>query len=92
MQNSRHQGIDIGSSEYIRKRLIELRNGGSAILLVSADLEEVMSLSDKLIVMYDGAIAAYFNSTEDLSRNELGLYMLGVKRQTEEEIEEARYV
>lgn len=51
-----------------------------------------MSLSDKLIVMYDGAIAAYFNSTEDLSRNELGLYMLGVKRQTEEEIEEARYV
>lgn len=86
------QGIDIGSSEYIRKRLIELRNGGSAILLVSADLEEVMSLSDKLIVMYDGAIAAYFNSTEDLSRNELGLYMLGVKRQTEEEIEEARYV
>ena len=86
------QGIDIGSSEYIRKRLIELRNGGSAILLVSADLEEVMSLSDKLIVMYDGAIAAYFNSTEDLSRNELGLYMFGVKRQTEEEIEEARYV
>ena len=79
-------GIDIGSAEFIHLRLIEMRNAGAGLLLVSADLDEVMSLSDRLIVMYDGRIAAYFPSTKGLSRSELGYYMLGVKKQTPEEI------
>ena len=79
-------GIDIGSAEFIHLRLIEMRNEGAGLLLVSADLDEVMSLSDRLIVMYDGKIAAYFPSTQGLSRSELGYYMLGVKQQTPEEI------
>ena len=79
-------GIDIGSAEFIHLRLIEMRNEGAGLLLVSADLDEVMSLSDRLIVMYDGKIAAYFPSTKGLSRSELGYYMLGVKQQTPEEI------
>ncbi|NLI54625.1 MAG: ABC transporter ATP-binding protein [Clostridiales bacterium] len=79
-------GIDIGSAEFIHLRLIEMRNAGAGLLLVSADLDEVMSLSDRLIVMYEGRIAAYFSGTKGLTRSELGYYMLGVKRQTPEEI------
>ena len=83
------QGIDIGSSEYIRTQLIEMRNRGAAVLLISADLDEVISLSDRLIVMYNGTISAYFKDIKSLSLQELGLYMLGVKKQTPEELEGA---
>lgn len=83
------QGIDIGSAEFIRIQLLEMRNRGAGILLVSADLEEILSLSDRMIVLYNGAVSAYFPSVEGLSLNEIGLYMLGVKKQTEEEVREA---
>ena len=79
-------GIDIGSAEFIHLQLIEMRNHGAGILLVSADLDEVMSLADRIIVMYDGKIAAYFPIPKTLSRSELGFYMLGVRKQTSEEI------
>ncbi|MDO4566953.1 MAG: ABC transporter ATP-binding protein [Oscillospiraceae bacterium] len=79
-------GIDIGSAEFVHQQLIEMRNEGAGILLVSADLDEVMSLSDRILVMYGGSVVAYFPSLKGLSRNELGLYMLGVKRQTPEEL------
>ena len=79
-------GIDIGSAEFIHTQLIEMRNRGTGILLVSADLDEVMSLSDRIIVMYSGKIVAYFDHVSDLSRNDLGFYMLGVKSQNAEEI------
>lgn len=83
------QGIDIGSAEFIRKQLIEMRNGGAGILLVSADLDEIISLSDRILVMHEGKIAAYYDTVENVSLNDLGLYMLGVKKQTEEEIRRA---
>jgi len=79
-------GIDIGSAEFIHLQLIDMRNKGAGILLVSADLDEVMSLADRIIVMYDGKIAAYFPNPKALTRSELGFYMLGVKKQTPEEI------
>lgn len=79
-------GIDIGSADFIHSRLIEMRNAGAGVLLVSADLDEVMSLSDRIIVMYGGSVVAYFSSLKDLSRSELGYYMLGVKKQTPEEL------
>lgn len=84
-------GIDIGSAEFIHLRLIEMRNKGVGILLVSADLDEMMSLSDRIIVMYDGEIAGYFPNAKEVAGNELGYYMLGVKRQTPEEIGGALY-
>jgi simple sugar transport system ATP-binding protein len=59
-----------------------------AILLVSADLSEVMSLSDRLAVMHDGRIVAIFPTTKDLSEEEVGLYMLGTKTMTQAEIEQ----
>ena len=56
------------------------------VLLVSADLNEVMELSDSLIVMHNGHIAAYFEDTADLTDAEMGEYMLGLKHQSPEEI------
>ncbi len=79
------RGIDVGSANYIHQQLIDMRNNKAAILLVSADLNEVLALSDRLVVMYDGEIVAYFSDVSKISENELGLYMLGVKRQSEAE-------
>lgn len=79
-------GIDIGSAEFIHLQLIDMRNHGAGVLLVSADLDEVMGLADRIIVMYGGRIAAYFPSLKGLTRSELGYYMLGVKTQQPKEI------
>ncbi len=78
------RGIDIGASEFVRRQLVEKRNEGIAVLLISADLAEVMSLSDRIAIMYKGQIAGVFKNGPDLSEEELGLYMLGVKRQDPE--------
>lgn len=86
------RGIDVGATEFIRKRLVELRDDGCAVLLVSADLNEVLELSDSLIVLYGGEITAYIEDTKLLSEEELGLYMLGINRQKPEEIRRAVHV
>ena len=80
------RGIDVGATEFIRKKLVELSRSGIAVLLVSADLNEVMELSDSLIVMYAGRIAAYFEDTSDLNDEIMGEYMLGLKQQKPEQI------
>lgn len=82
------RGVDIGAIEFIHQQLIDKRGDGLAILLVSADLQEVMKLSDRLLVMYDGHIAAVFNNPSSESEEELGLYMLGTQRQTAAEMTE----
>ena len=56
------------------------------MLLVSADLTEVMSLSNRLIVMYEGQVVAYFDEAQGLDEEEIGLYMLGLKRQEPDEV------
>lgn len=83
------RGIDVGATEFIRKRLVKLRDEDAAVLLVSADLNEVLELSDSLIVLFEGHITAYFPDASVVSEEELGLYMLGVNRQTPEEIARA---
>ncbi len=80
------RGIDVGATEFIRKKLVELSRNGAAVLLVSADLNEVMELSDSLMVFCGGEIVAYFEDTSTLSDEEMGEYMLGLKRQSPEEI------
>ncbi len=80
------RGIDVGASDFIRRRLVKMRDEGKAVLLVSADLGEVMALSDSLIVMYGGEIVAYFPDITNLTEDELGFYMLGVKKMSEKEI------
>ena len=58
---------------------------GRGILLISADLNEVLELSDSILVMCDGEVAAYFPDSKAVTERELGLYMLGIKKQTAEE-------
>jgi len=81
------RGIDVGSTEFIREQLVEIRSRGTAILLVSADLSEVMSVSDRIVALYEGEITGVFPDASKVSEKELGLYMLGVKQQTYEEME-----
>ncbi len=81
------RGIDIGASEFVRRQLVEKRNEGKAVLLISADLAEVMSLADRIAVMYKGRIAGIFDNGPHLTEEELGLYMLGIKTQSPEELE-----
>jgi simple sugar transport system ATP-binding protein len=81
------RGVDIGASEFMHEKLVEARNRGVAILLISADLGEVMSLSDRLAVIKDGQFSAIFPDASKLTEDEVGLYMLGVKHQDKQEIE-----
>ena len=82
------RGVDIGAIEYIHQQLVDQRTNGLAILLVSADLQEVMKLSDRIMVMYNGQIVGIFRNTPELTEETLGLYMLGAQRQTPEELEQ----
>lgn len=80
------RGVDIGAANIIHKEIVKIRDEGSAILLISADLGELMKLSDSLAVLYDGEIVAYFDDTSKVTETELGLLMLGAKRHNPEEI------
>lgn len=83
------RGVDVGAAQLIHQKLLELRENQGAIVLVSADLNEVLEISDSLLVMYDGQIVAYIEDPSTMSEEELGLYMLGIKRQDAEHIRRA---
>lgn len=72
------RGLDVGSIEYIHKRLIEHRDKGYAVLLVSLELDEVMNVSDRIAVVNNGELIGIVNADET-NENELGLMMAGVK-------------
>ncbi|WP_086074354.1 ABC transporter ATP-binding protein [Paenibacillus camerounensis] len=80
------RGVDIGAAQFIHQKLLELRSAGSGIVLLSADLNEILELSDSLLVMYEGEIVAYFENPSKVSEEELGLYMLGINRQDKQQI------
>jgi len=80
------RGLDVGAIEYIHKQLIATRDAGKAVLLVSLELEEVMNVSDRILVMYEGEIAGEFDA-KTTTVQELGLYMSGAKRNTAKEIQ-----
>ena len=71
------RGVDIGAIEFIHKQLIALRDAGKAVLLVSVELDEIMSLSDRSAVMFDGQIMGERDPGET-NETELGLLMAGV--------------
>jgi simple sugar transport system ATP-binding protein len=75
------RGIDVGSIEYIHARIVEERDEGAAVLIVSSELEEVRALSDRIIVMFDGKIAGEFDGTASVT--EIGLAMLGSAAEAE---------
>ncbi|MGQ3031516.1 MAG: heme ABC transporter ATP-binding protein, partial [Ferrovibrionaceae bacterium] len=71
------RGVDIGAIEFIHRRLIELRDQGKAILLVSVELDEILALSDRILVMFDGHIVGECLPAQATERR-LGLMMAGV--------------
>jgi general nucleoside transport system ATP-binding protein len=77
------RGVDIGAIEFIHKEIVKKRDEGVAVLLVSAELQEVLSLSDRIGVIYNGEMVAIIDNHENLTEEEIGYYMLGLKRQEE---------
>ena len=76
------RGLDVGAIEYIHKQLVAERDAGRAVLLVSLELDEVMNLSDRILVIYEGEIVGEFDP-KTTTVQELGLYMAGGKKQKE---------
>lgn len=74
------RGVDIGAIEAIHHKIIEVRDSGKAVLLVSAELEEILSLSDRILVIFEGQIMAEL-LRGDADEKTIGLYMTGAKRQ-----------
>jgi len=73
------RGLDVGATEYIRSKILEQRSLGRAILLISEDLDEILSLSDRIAVMYEGEIMGIV-SAEGANVGDIGLMMAGSKR------------
>ena len=73
------RGLDVGAIENIHKQLIAQRDAGKACLLVSLELDEVMDVPDRILVMYEGEIVGELDP-KATNENELGLYMAGAKR------------
>lgn len=84
--NQPTRGIDVGAAEFVHKKLVELRDEGAAVLLISADLTEIIDLSDSVIVLHDGALAAYFPEAAKIDPVVMGEYMLGIKTMSREQI------
>ena len=73
------RGLDVGAIEYIHKQLVAQRDAGKAVLLVSLELDEVMDVPDRILVMYEGEIVGELDPKKT-TQEELGLYMAGAKR------------
>jgi simple sugar transport system ATP-binding protein len=73
------RGLDVGAIEFVHRRLVEQRDAGRAVFLVSLELEEILSLSDRILVIYEGRIAGEFPPTA--TEEELGFAMTGGRRQ-----------
>ncbi len=81
--NQPTRGVDIGAISFIHHKILEMRKAGKGVLFVSADLAELIALSDRILVMHKGKIVASLDNSTKVSEQELGLYMLGIKQQTE---------
>jgi len=79
------RGLDVGATEFIHKKLLELRDKGVGILLISEDLDEILNLSDRILVIYNGEITGEIEKSEiekgEISREEIGLMMTGTKKE-----------
>ena len=76
------RGLDVGSIEYIHKRLVEQRDEGKAVLLISLELSEVLNLSDRIAIINSGELIGTVNASET-NENEVGLMMAGIQRGSE---------
>ena len=72
------RGLDVGAAQYIQKQILTARDDGAAVVLVSTELEEILDLTDRIIVMYKGGIIGTID-TQDATAEQLGLWMAGVE-------------
>lgn len=80
------RGLDIGASEFVRDQLLSQRRNGAAVLLISADLDEILSLSDSIAVLYNGRIMAILDNNHNLDMTKIGLWMAGKDAAEEEAV------
>ena len=73
------RGLDVGAIEFVHKALVQQRDDGKAVLLISFELDEIMDLSDRIAVIYDGSIVDIFENDGSVDENKLGLLMAGGK-------------
>jgi simple sugar transport system ATP-binding protein len=73
------RGIDVSAAAFLHRRIDEVAQGGCAVLLVSADLDELLRLSDRVVVLFNGRIVAHLENGPDITPATLGPYMLGTK-------------
>jgi len=73
------RGIDVLAASTIHGRMVDLARSGTAVLLFTSDLDELLTLSDRIVVMHDGRIVAQFISSPDLTTEEIGRAMLGLE-------------
>jgi simple sugar transport system ATP-binding protein len=78
--NQPTRGVDVGAIEYIQEILLEQRNEGTGILLTSEELDEVLQLSDRILIMYEGEIV-YETTADDVDRDRISEYMLNGQQQ-----------
>lgn len=79
------RGIDVGAIEFVHQRLMEEKGQGKGVLLVSTELDEIVSLCDRVLVMYEGEFIAIFDA-EEVTKEQLGVYMTGSERQESETV------
>ena len=87
--NQPTRGVDLGATQFIWRAITDARDAGAAVMLSSADLGELLALSDRLIVFYRGRIVAAFINSESLTPETLGTYMLGIETQSPETVRAA---
>lgn len=78
------RGVDIGAIEFLHSQILKLRDNGCAVLLVSTEMDEILALADRVLVIYEGEIVGQFD-VKDADEYTLGMYMTGAKRQTADE-------
>lgn len=87
--NQPTRGVDVGAMEFIHKKILEMRGEEKSLILVSADLTELKALSDRIIIFHQGAVTGVLDDVASATEEELGLYMLGLKKDSEERLKEA---
>jgi simple sugar transport system ATP-binding protein len=78
-------GLDVGSSQFVYEKMLELREQGIGVLLISSNLDEILALSDTILVMYRGRIVGRRQNRGDLNKEIIGEYMLGLRDDSQDE-------
>ncbi|MDR2179169.1 MAG: ABC transporter ATP-binding protein [Synergistaceae bacterium] len=84
--NQPTRGVDIGAMKFIHNKILEMRSLRKSMLLLSSDLSELQSLSDRIIVIYEGTIVGVIENVAETSEEELGLYMLGLRKDSDDKL------